>query len=181
MPVNFKYWERYRNDQVTKEALRYGRLKDSFDLLKFEADKDLINNIAIDYIEYLPDHNHLLDGSKEVLDYLHKSYELHIITNGFEEVQHKKLANSGISKYFTTITTSEEVGVKKPNRLIFEAALKKSSATPENSIMIGDNYEADCTGAQNCGIKPIFFDYYGNKENIGVMHIKTLNELKTYL
>jgi putative hydrolase of the HAD superfamily len=116
-----------------------------------------------------------------VLDYLYKSYELHIITNGFEEVQHKKLSNSGISKYFTTITTSEEAGVKKPNRLIFEAALKKSSATPENSIMIGDNYEADCTGAQNCGIKPIFFDYYGNKENIGVMHIKTLNELKTYL
>ncbi|MBZ9629379.1 YjjG family noncanonical pyrimidine nucleotidase [Salegentibacter sp. LM13S] len=181
MPVNFKYWERYRKDEVTKEALRYGRLKDSFDLLKFEADNDLIDNIAIDYIEYLPDHNHLLDGSKEVLDYLHKSYELHIITNGFEEVQHKKLNNSGISKYFTTITTSEEAGVKKPNKLIFETALKKSSATPENSIMIGDNFEADCTGAANCGIKPIFFDYYRNKENIGVTHIKTLNELKTYL
>ncbi|PRX45224.1 YjjG family noncanonical pyrimidine nucleotidase [Salegentibacter salegens] len=181
MPVNFKYWERYRNDEVTKEALRYGRLKDSFDLLKFEADKDLIDNIAIDYIEYLPDHNFLLDGSKEVLDYLHKTYELHIITNGFEEVQHKKLTNSGISKYFTTITTSEEAGVKKPNKLIFEAALQKSSALAENSIMIGDNYEADCTGAKNCGIKPIFFDYYGNKENIGVIHIKTLNELKTYL
>ncbi len=181
MPVNFKYWERYRNEEVSKEGLRYGRLKDSFDLLEFEVDRDLIDNIAIDYIEYLPDHNHLLDGSKEVLDYLRETYVLHIITNGFEEVQHKKLINSGISEYFTTITTSEEAGVKKPHKHIFETALKKSSAMPENSIMIGDNFEADCTGAENCGIKSIFFDYYGNKENIGVIHIKTLNELKIYL
>jgi len=181
LPVNFKYWERYRNDEVSKEALRYGRLKDSFDLLKFEADKDLIDNIAIDYIEYLPDHNYLLDGGKEVLDYLRENYVLHIITNGFEEVQHKKLINSGIHEYFTTVTTSEEAGVKKPNKQIFEIALKKSSANPQNSIMVGDNFEADCTGAQNCGIKPIFFDYYGNKENIDIIHIKTLNELKFYL
>jgi putative hydrolase of the HAD superfamily len=181
MPVNFNYWERYRNDEVTKEALRYGRLKDSFELLKFEADSDLIDKIAVDYIEYLPDHNHLLDGSEEVLEYLQQHYLLHIITNGFGEVQHKKLLNSGIHKYFTTVTTSEEAGVKKPHKQIFEVALKKSSARPENSIMIGDNFEADCTGAENCGMRPIFFDYYGNRENIDIIHIKTLNELKAYL
>ncbi|TDN93471.1 putative hydrolase of the HAD superfamily [Salegentibacter sp. 24] len=181
MPVNFNYWERYRNDEVTKEALRYGRLKDSFELLKFEADSDLIDKIAVDYIEYLPDHNHLLDGSEEVLEYLQQNYLLHIITNGFGEVQHKKLLNSGIDKYFTTVTTSEEAGVKKPHKQIFEVVLKKSSARPENSIMIGDNFEADCTGAENCGMRPIFFDYYGNRENIDIIHIKTLNELKAYL
>jgi len=181
MPVNFKYWERYRDDKVSKEELRYGRLKDSFDLLKFEADRDLIDNLAIDYITYLPDHNHLLKDSIAVLDYLRENYILHIITNGFEEVQHKKLINSGIHDYFSTVTTSEEAGVKKPHQQIFETALKKSSATAENSIMIGDNLEADCIGAKNCGIKPIFFDYYGNRKNIDIIHIKTLNELKVYL
>jgi putative hydrolase of the HAD superfamily len=180
-PINFEYWERYRKDEVSKEALRTGRLKDSFEVLKYEVDDRLIEVLTIDYLEFLPQHNHLLDGGKDILEYLNKKYQLHIITNGFEEVQHKKLVNSGIHEYFTTITTSEEAGVKKPHKQIFETALKKSSATPENSIMIGDNLEADCTGAENCGIRPIFFDYYGNKENIGIIHIKTLNELKAYL
>ena len=180
-PINFEYWERYRKDEVTKEALRYGRLKDSFDSLKYTVTDDLIDELAVDYVDLLPANNHLLDGGKDILDYLNKTYQLHIITNGFEEVQHKKLKNAGISDYFSTVTTSEEAGVKKPHPKIFETALNKSAARPENSLMIGDNYEADCTGAETCGIKSIFFDYYANREKIDVIHIKTLNELKTYL
>lgn len=112
-PINFKYWELYRNNSVSKEALRYGRLKDSFDSLQFEATDATINLLAEDYIHYLPNNNHLLEGSLEVLDYLFPKYQLHIITNGFEEVQQRKMKSSGIWPYFSTITTSEEAGVKK--------------------------------------------------------------------
>lgn len=181
VPVNYRYWELYREDKVTKEDLRHGRLRDSFDLLNLKIPEESINAMAVDYIQFLPLNNHLLEGSLEILDYLRPNYKLHIITNGFEEVQYKKLTASGISEYFTTITTSEEAGCKKPQAQIFETALKKSGGLPGNSLMIGDNYEADVRGALNHGMTSIFFDYYGNSVQAEVRHIKKLKELRDYL
>lgn len=181
VPVNYKYWELYRDNQVSKEDLRIGRLKDSFELLNLETSARTIEELSIEYIEFLPENNHLLDGSVEILKYLEANYQLHIITNGFEEVQHKKLHNSGISKFFTTVTTSEEAGVKKPHSLIFETALNKASALPSKSLMIGDNLIADVKGAQHFGMSTIYFDYYRKKEKIDGRQIQTLNELRDYL
>lgn len=181
LPINFKYWELYRNDAVSKEDLRYGRLKESFDSLKFETSDVTINNIANDYIEYLPNNNHLLLDAVEVLEYLHKNYKLHIITNGFEEVQHKKMSNSGILKYFHTVTTSEDAGVKKPHPYIFEKALKKGGATPENSVMIGDNLEADIIGAEQFGLKVIHIDPFEETSNHNFPKIQKLKQLLNYL
>lgn len=181
MPVNYKYWELYRDNQVSKEDLRIGRLKDSFELLKMETSAGIIEELSIEYIEFLPENNHLLDGSIEILSYLEATYKLHIITNGFKEVQYKKLYNSGISKYFTTVTTSEEAGVKKPHSLIFETALNKAGALPSKSLMIGDNLIADVKGAQDFGMSTIYFDYYRKKEKIDGRQIQTLNELRDYL
>ncbi|MFD1096830.1 YjjG family noncanonical pyrimidine nucleotidase [Salegentibacter chungangensis] len=181
MPVNFRYWELYRDNKVSKEALRYGRLKESFNLLEMDTTDEVIDLLAKDYIKYLPVNNHLLDGTKEVLDYLKPKYKLHIITNGFQEVQHTKMSNSGILEYFETITTSEEAGVKKPHALIFEKALGKSKANASNSVMIGDNYEADIQGAKDFGLHSIFFDYHNKPEPIDEIRIKTLNEITSYL
>lgn len=181
VPVNLKYWERYRKNEVTKEALRYGRLKDSFDSMNFTTTDEIIHLLAEDYIRYLPANNHLLEGTLQVLDYLKPKYKLHIITNGFQEVQHTKMTNSGILEYFETITTSEEAGVKKPDALIFEKALQKSNAVAEKSVMIGDNLEADVLGAMNCGLHSIFFDYYRRSEKADILQIKTLNEIRSYL
>ncbi|MCB7481239.1 YjjG family noncanonical pyrimidine nucleotidase [Christiangramia sediminis] len=181
MPINFRYWELYRNNSVSKEALRYGRLKDSFDRLMFEAQDSTINLIAENYIEYLPNNNHLLEGSIEILEHLKSEYKLHIITNGFEEVQYKKMRNSAILEYFDTITTSEDAGVKKPHPLIFEKALKKSGADKSKSVMIGDNLEADIFGAYDFGLQVIYL----NSEGQGVQNqhpqIQKLNELLNYL
>ena len=113
-PINFNYWKLYREEKVTKEALRYGRLKDTFDALSFEVSDALVDLLAHEYIRILPTYNHLFDGTIELLDYLFPNYQLHIITNGFEEVQNCKLEKSGIKKYFDKIITSEAVGVKKP-------------------------------------------------------------------
>lgn len=113
-PINHEYWAKYRNDQVTKEDLRFGRLEDTFKEIEIAITKHQIALLAEDYIAYLPKNNHLFDDTLLTLDYLQSKYKLHIITNGFSEVQSLKLNNSNINHYFETITTSEEAGVKKP-------------------------------------------------------------------
>jgi putative hydrolase of the HAD superfamily len=181
IPINNNYWKLYRENQISKEALRTGRLNDCFKCMSLDVPEQVISNLSNNYIKYLPTHNYLLDDTLEVLGYLNEKYQLHIITNGFEEVQHTKLTNSGISKFFQTVTTSEEAGVKKPEMEIFLKAMNKSRALPGHSIMIGDNYEADILGAHRAGMQSIFFDYYGKQETVQTTGIQKLNELKTYL
>jgi len=183
IPINFKYWKFFREEKITKAELRYQRLKETFDVLSYKITDELIHKIAEDYIKYLSDYNNLLDDAIPVLDYLSKKYTLHIITNGFKEVQHLKLKNSAIKKYFEVIVTSECVGVKKPNPKIFEYALSQVQTQAQNCIMIGDSLEADILGAQNLGIKPIYLDVYKkekNKQNEFIT-IHSLIELKQYL
>ena len=181
IPRNQHYWKLYQVNQISHEDLRYFRLKDVFDALKFEISDAIIDQISDDYINYLPEHNHLFDGAIEILDYLKPNYKLHIITNGFASVQTKKLNNSNISHYFDTITNSEMAGVKKPHPTIFDFALSLANASKEESLMIGDSYEADIIGAQEAGIEAIFF----NEQNIQVenaaFQVKHLLDLKNIL
>lgn len=158
-PINLQYWKYYREGQVTKEQLRYGRLKKSFDQLAVHIDKYLIDKLSEEYIDNLTNTNYLFEGVIEVLECYSKRFELHIITNGFKEVQHQKMLKSGIAPYFNSVTTSECAGVKKPNSRIFYHALNTANASVANSIMIGDNYEADILGAQNIGMKAILLDH----------------------
>ncbi|CAM1361520.1 noncanonical pyrimidine nucleotidase, YjjG family [Tenacibaculum soleae] len=180
MPINLDYWRLYREDKISKEYLRFNRLKDSFTAVNYNISDDLINIISKDYITYLPNHNHLFEGTIEILEYLHKKYKLHIITNGFEEVQNLKLQKSGIIKYFKEIITSESIGVKKPNPKIFEHALKKVNTVAHNSVMIGDSYEADVLGALKSNMLAIHFTN-NIKQESGVLCIDKLMKLKNYL
>jgi putative hydrolase of the HAD superfamily len=179
--INEKYWKLYRDEKVTQEELRVGRLKDTFTKIKYQVDLQLIDNLAVDYIEYLPKNNQLFEGTFEILDHLKPKYKMHIITNGFNEVQFKKIENSGLSAYFDKIITSESVGVKKPNPIIFQYALEQAKATSSESIMIGDNWEADIMGAKNAGLDVIFCNF--NKESVSenIKSVKNLLELKLYL
>jgi len=123
----------------------------------------------------------LFDGAMEVLEYLKPKYTLHIITNGFAEVQTKKLNNSGINDYFKTVTNSEIAGVKKPHPNIFEFALSLTSVSKENALMIGDCIDADIRGAINFGIKAILFDQANSHNTNEVQKINHLLELKKIL
>lgn len=180
-PVNLNYWKLYREERIDKTSLRYGRLKDTFDGLSYKIEDELIHILSEEYITYLTSFNHLFEGTVSILNYLQHTYHLHIITNGFEEVQNKKMTNSKIFHYFKTITNSEIAGVKKPHPLIFNFALESANAKPENSIMIGDNYEADILGALNVGLDVILFDYHKSTTANGIKKVNTLLELKQYL
>lgn len=180
-PINSHYWKLYREERVSKENLRYWRLKETFDALNIDVSDEKIQALSIDYIDHLPLHNHLLEGSLEILEYLQQKYTMHIITNGFKEVQYKKLESSGILKYFTTITTSEDVGVKKPNKAIFENALEVANAKKEESIMIGDNFEADFMGAIDFGMKAILYNYYKKDFPSDYHQVRLMAELSKFL
>ena len=181
IPINFEYWERFRKEEITAIQLRYGRLKDTFDAIKFEASDDLINTLSGQYIQYLPDFNHLYDGAFEILDYLKTNYKLHIITNGFQNVQDGKIKNSNLQTYFQSITNSENAGFKKPNPKIFEYALTLSKANKETSVMIGDSLEADVQGALDFGMEAIYFNEHKKETPEAILQITTLHELKNIL
>lgn len=180
-PINQACWKLYQNDQITHVELRYNRLKFSFDALNIEISDENINEIANDYIEYLTDNNHLFEGAIEVLEYLKPKYKLHIITNGFANVQEKKINNALLSVYFSTITNSELAGVKKPNSIIFDYAVNVARASKENSIMIGDCLDADVNGALNAGLDAIFFNEKKIEAPLNIKQINHLLELKKYL
>lgn len=177
-PINQACWKLYQNNLITHDVLRYKRLKDSFDALNISVSDGMINKISEDYILHLPNSNHLFEGCVETLEYLHRKYKLHIITNGFAEVQFKKLNNSGIHHFFDTVTNSEMAGVKKPHSGIFEHALSKAEAQKEESVMIGDCLDADVAGAINFGMQCIFFNSERIDVSNDVQQITNLVELK---
>ena len=180
-PINLKYWKLYREERVSKPVLRYKRLKESFDALNYRISDDHIDHLAKIYIDNLPNYNNLFEGTIEVLNYLFSKYEMHIITNGFEEVQLLKLKKSEILHFFNKIITSESVGVKKPNPIIFNHALEITETTAEKSVMIGDNLEADIEGAQQIGMHTIFFNMHNTPVHNGTISISRLIEIKQHL
>ena len=182
-PINKKYWDMYRINKVSKADLRYNRLSETFKKLNYKINDEVINQLAIDYIEHLSDFNHLIPDTLNVLDFLKSKYKMHIITNGFKEVQKRKLEKSNLIHYFETVTISEDVGEKKPHKLIFNHALKVANANAENSIMIGDNFNADILGALGVGMKAIYYDFHktNEKERENVIIIKRLKEIITIL
>ena len=181
VPINQACWKLYQFDKITHIELRYKRLKDSFDAINYTISDNQIDKIANDYISFLPENNLLFDGAKEILDYLNPKYNLHIITNGFAEVQYKKLKNSGISDYFVSVTNSEMAGVKKPNPKIFDFAVNSANTHKQNCIMIGDCLDADVNGALNYGIDAIFFNESNQEVSSHIKQINHLIELKKYL
>ncbi len=180
-PINFEYWKHFREERVSKQELRRGRLIDTFKAFERSYPIEIIDEIATSYIDELPIDNHLFDGTVELLEYLHKKYSLHIITNGFEEVQHLKLRNSGIDTFFKTVTTSEEAGVKKPNPVIFKTALSKAMIEPHKSFMIGDTFEADILGAEAVGMHTLFYNYRKEILPEKYLIVNELSEIKKFL
>jgi putative hydrolase of the HAD superfamily len=179
--INLKYWKLYREEKIGKDELRFARINDTFNLINYKADNQLISKISEDYINHLTSFNYLFDNTLEILDYLSLNYNLHIITNGFGEVQHKKLTKSNINQYFKTVTNAELAGVKKPNPRIFNYALDLANAKVSESIMIGDSYEADILGAMNVGMNVVFFNTRETKIMTDIIQINTLSALKNYL
>jgi putative hydrolase of the HAD superfamily len=169
---NLALWERYRNGEIRKKYLNVERFHVS--LLHFGInDRAFAGRFAAEYLQLSPLNEALFPGVVEVLSYLRKKYCLHIITNGFDEIQLVKIRSNNLEKYFSTVTTSEEAGARKPNVKIFHFAMNKAGAIPSESIMIGDDLQVDILGARAAGMDQILItsdDMGGKKESTFEIH-----------
>jgi putative hydrolase of the HAD superfamily len=179
--INKALWAMYREDKIEKEELNFRRFYDTLILFGIN-DRTLGEAMASGFIKGITSKTYLFPYTRELLDYLSEKYPLHIITNGFEEVQYGKLKNSGLGKYFTTIITSEAAGSKKPDPEIFLYALKEAGAEATESLMIGDDLEIDIAGARNLGIDQLFVNHDSKKHNEMVtMEVFSLDEIMELL
>jgi putative hydrolase of the HAD superfamily len=164
-------WDRYHKGLITSDELKWKRMWRT--MLHFKvADEALAKDMSGKFLEILPTKKILFPHALEILNYLKaKEYNLHLITNGFEKTQWSKLNNSGLSGYFTHVITSEGSNSLKPKKEIFDFAMDMAKSDLANSIMIGDNLDADILGAMNAGMDTVF-----------VNHINAITEIKpTYM
>lgn len=174
---NHKLWAQYHLGQITKDKLRSERFSSTF-IQMGVSPSQIPHQFEEDYVQLSPKKTNLFDGAEKVLSYLQKKYQLHIISNGFKETTLTKMELSALNPYFKNVIISEDVGVNKPDKAIFEFALNKASAQLQESVMIGDSLEADIRGAQNFGMKAIFFNPQKTKKPIDVnWEINHLEEL----
>ncbi|MGG5505447.1 MULTISPECIES: YjjG family noncanonical pyrimidine nucleotidase [unclassified Myroides] len=179
--INATYWDRYSLNQVSQAELRIGRIRDTFELLGYAATTEKMLEVGDKYLTYLPNYNYLFEGAIEILGYLNEKYKLHIITNGFDQVQARKIKNSGIEPFFKTVTNSELAGVKKPDAKIFTYALQLAQVEVQDTVMIGDNLLADIEGAQNIGMDVIYYNEHRKKVPVTLPQVTTLLDIKSLL
>jgi len=155
--INEELWAKYRVHQIDKAELRYSRF---IEVLKFWNVKDLELAATINeyYLSESPFKTGLMPGARKILDHLAGKYELHLITNGFKEIQQIKIDTCGIRKYFKELIISEEVGVQKPHPKIFRTSETRTGAKTHECIYIGDHPESDVKGSQNAGWDQVWYN-----------------------
>ncbi len=175
-------WDRYHKGFISTEDLKWKRMWRT--LLDFKIGDELMaKEMGVKFLEILPTKKILFEYTFEILEYLlQKKYSIHLITNGFEKTQWSKINNSNLSKYFTHVITSEVSNAVKPAKEIFEYAINKSGGFLHESIMIGDNADADIQGAINAGMDSVFVNHINTTIAIAPTHtIYHLKELENIL
>lgn len=179
--VNNALWDKYNKGKIDKEVIRKERFikvlerSDIYDI-------PLAQYISEFYLFECPRRTHLIPDAIEVLEYLKNKYELHILTNGFDDVQEIKMTRAGIKKYFDKIITSETIGYKKPSKEYFEFAFNATNSKNNEAIMIGDNLKTDIAGANNVKMDSIYFNPSGYAKPHKATHeISALLDLKETL
>lgn len=160
--VNVRLWDLYNKGKITQQELRERRFVKTLVGLGL-AEHEVPKGLSEAYTDMCPTKSAVFPYAHEVLQYLQPKYGLHIVTNGFKDVQHIKMDSSSLHGYFKEIVTSDCCGYKKPDRRMFEYLLDRLQAKPKQCLMIGDNYECDIEGAREAGIDQVYFNPEGTR------------------
>ena len=181
--ANIDLWSRYSRGEITRDYLIVERFRRPLSAGQgLEVTEAFCLEMSDRFLDFCANKPGLVDGARHLMDYLRgKGYRLHMCSNGFHEVQYKKLAACGLRDHFDTIILSEDAGVNKPSPLYFDYALRASGASRETTVMIGDNLQTDIIGARDAGFDTIFFNRW-NVDPSGipdhtVMSLQEIEEL----
>ena len=167
--INAILWDQYGKGKVTKSYVKYERFIRCLRNAGCMND-ELGKSMAEEYVRISPCKTYLVDGAMEVLEALAGKYRMYIITNGFIEVQYKKIKFSGLSPYFSQVFISEEIGYQKPEAGFFQFVFQNDGIRPDESLVIGDNLHTDIAGAKEYGIDTVFFNPDFEKDFIGATY-----------
>ncbi len=177
--INDKHWKMLEKGEKTREEILTGRFEEFFDLYDIDYNDSLVNNFNLFYQEELGKQVFFNDYAKEVLQKLGKNYKQYAVTNGSKVAQTGKLRNSGLDKIFDGVFISEDLGYDKPSKEFFDIVFESiGSKNKDEYILIGDSLTSDMLGANNAGIKNIWYNPkdFDNKASVKVDY--TINNLK---
>jgi len=179
--INHALWRLYQANKISQAQLRATRFVRTLTRLGVPED-EVPADISTQFTEMLPLKKAVFPHTHETLAYLQTKYELHLITNGFNDIQYLKLESSDLTKYFGQIVTSEHSGCLKPDPQMFAHALQAAGATAQESLMVGDNLECDVLGAYNAGIDQVYFNPARRGHRMQITYeISCLSELRDIL
>jgi putative hydrolase of the HAD superfamily len=182
LPNNLRLWALYNSGTIQKEELTVERFLIPVRPFGID-DPEYAKKLSSDFLDRTTRKTRLIDGTMDLLEYLKPKYKMHILSNGFREVQFKKIENSGLRPYFDKIILSEDAGINKPHANIFTYALKNTNSRRDQTLMIGDSWEADIAGARNSRIAQLWFNPKGNSaiDFKPTFEVKALREIKGIL
>ena len=181
---NAELWTLYHHGKIPKEFLISERFRVAFDECGIEIkDKDIPMRFNNDYLETIVLCDKVVDGAHHLLEHLHKRGPVYVLSNGFENLQYRKLRSGKLDKYIDRLILSDDINVTKPDRRLFDYALDAVGGEASTTVMIGDNYDADILGAKNAGWQTIFFDRTGSVANpeAADLTVVSLKEIERYL
>ena len=182
--ANIDLWSRYSKGEITRPYLIVERFRRPLSVGDgLPVTEDLCLEMSDRFLDFCSSKPGVVEGAHKLMDYLkQKGYRMHMCSNGFHEVQYKKLAACGLKSYFDTIILSEDAGANKPSPLYFDYALKVSGADKATTLMIGDNLQTDIIGAHQAGLDTILFNRWKVEYSSVPTHIvATLGEIMNIL
>ena len=182
--ANFDLWSSYAKGEIGRPYLIVERFRRPLSEGQgLNVTESLCLEMSDKFLGFCSNKPGVVEDAHELMDYLReRGYRMHMCSNGFHEVQYKKLEACGLRSYFDTIILSEDAGANKPSGAFFDYAFKTAGAHPDTTLMIGDNLQTDIIGAHNAGIDTILFNRWNNEpSSIPTYTVDTLLEIKTIL